>query len=111
MATSLPNIQIIQGIPYWISEDNKVYLFNNSLQADISLHIGYYNSAQKNVQLSGDWKQIGSPALNTYRSTIQPIPRSDYANIQKFSKKPRSTRQNAGKKAASGAGTQNKVNA
>lgn len=98
MANSLVNIQIIQGIPYWISQDNKVYLFNNSTKPDLSLHIGTYNPTQKNVHLHGDWKQTAESALATYRSTIQPIPRSDYTKIQKFSKKPRTTRQNAGKK-------------
>jgi hypothetical protein len=93
---NIHHIQIIQGIPYWISSDNQVYLFNNLSRPDLELAIGNYNPALKQVVLNGKWKQTAESALNTYRSTIQSIPRSDYTKIQKFSKKQRTTRQNAG---------------
>lgn len=91
-------IHIIQGIPYWISQDNKVYLFNNSQNPDLSLLIGTFLPERNTVALNGDWKKTATPVLDSYRSTIQPVQRSEYTKIQKFSKKPRTSRQNARKK-------------
>lgn len=95
------HIQIINGVPYWISSENTVFLFINSPIPEFE--IGKFEPLSKSIILNADWKSTASVALKQYRESIKPVARADYATIPKFSKKSRSSRQNDGKKSSTAA--------
>lgn len=62
--------ELIQGIPFWVDAQNRVYAFENK-ETPGTLHIGTYTPQTKTLQLRDDWKEVYEPRLQEYRRNLQ----------------------------------------
>jgi hypothetical protein len=62
--------ELIQGIPFWVDGQSRVYAFENK-ETPGTLHIGTYNAQAKTLQLRDDWKEVYEPRLQEYRRGLQ----------------------------------------
>jgi hypothetical protein len=61
--------EIIQGIPFWVDAQNRVFAFENK-ETQGTLHLGTYNPQTKTLQLREDWKEVYEPRLQEYRRSL-----------------------------------------
>jgi hypothetical protein len=62
--------EIIQGIPFWVDAQNRVFAFENK-ETQGTLHLGSYNPQTKTLQLREDWKEVYEARLQEYRRGLQ----------------------------------------
>lgn len=63
--------EILQGIPFWVDTQHRVYAFENK-ETPGTLQLGTYNSQTQQLQLRDDWKQVYEQKLIDYRRSLQP---------------------------------------
>ena len=61
--------EILQGIPFWVDGQNRVFAFENK-ETPGTLHLGTYNPQTKQLQLREDWKEVYEPRLQEYRRSL-----------------------------------------
>ncbi len=62
--------KILQGIPFWVDAQNRIYLFENK-ETPGTIVLGTYNPQTEKIQLREDWKDVYQPKLDEYRASLQ----------------------------------------
>jgi hypothetical protein len=72
--------EIIQGIPFWVDAQNRIFAFEGKEVPTNPLWLGTYNSTAKTLDLRPDWQTAYDEKLNEYRRSTAPRPRVPQAS-------------------------------
>lgn len=72
--------EIIQGIPFWLDSQNRVFAFEGKETPANPLWLGTYNSVHKKLDLRPDWRVAYEEKLAEYRQSAVARPRIPEAN-------------------------------
>lgn len=67
--------EIIQGIPFWLDAQNRVFAFEGKEAPAHPLWLGTYNTQTKKVELRTDWEAAYQEKLTDYRQKSAARPR------------------------------------
>lgn len=64
--------EIIQGIPFWVDGQNRIFAFEGKEIPQNPLWLGTYNPTEKKIDLRADWRTAYSEKLEEYRRSSAP---------------------------------------
>lgn len=67
--------ELIQGIPFWVDAQNRIFAFEGKEAPANPLWLGSYNTETKKIDLRGDWQAAYEEKLTEYRRAVAPRPR------------------------------------
>ena len=67
--------EVIQGIPFWLDTQNRIYAFEGKEVPSSPLWLGTYNPSTQKVDLRADWQAAYAERLEEYRRKTTPRPR------------------------------------
>lgn len=59
--------EVIQGIPFWLDSQNRIYAFETKDIPAQPLWLGSYNPASQKIELRTDWEAAYKDKLEAYR--------------------------------------------
>jgi len=59
--------EVIQGIPFWLDNQNRVYSFEGKEAPVNPLWLGTYSPATQKIELRSDWEAAFKDKLEVYR--------------------------------------------
>ena len=62
--------KVIQGIPFWLDTQNRIYAYDPADQTN-PLWLGTYNPQTEKVELREDWRQAYATKIESYRQGAQ----------------------------------------
>lgn len=62
--------EIIQGIPFWLDAQGRVYAFESKEVPTQPLWLGTYNSTTQKLELRSDWEAAYQEKLEAYRRSV-----------------------------------------
>ena len=64
--------ELIQGIPFWVDAQNRIFAFEGKEVPTNPLWLGSYNTQTKKIDLRADWQAAYEEKLSEYRRSTAP---------------------------------------
>lgn len=64
--------ELIQGIPFWVDAQNRIFAFESKEQPANPLWLGTYDPKTEKIELRPDWEAAYRDKLEHYRQTCAP---------------------------------------
>ena len=64
--------KLIQGIPFWVDGQNRVYAFETKEVPSNPLWLGTYNPQTEKLDLLPNWREAYAATLDDYRKKAAP---------------------------------------
>jgi hypothetical protein len=64
--------KIIQGIPFWVDAQNRVFAFETKELPSNPLWLGTYNPQTEKVELLSNWREAYAQTLEDYHKKAAP---------------------------------------
>lgn len=62
--------KLIQGIPFWLDAQNRVYAYDPTTSEN-PIWLGTYSPQKEMIEFRDDWREAYAPALAAYRQQNQ----------------------------------------
>lgn len=64
--------KVIQGVPFWVDAQNRIYVFETKEVPANPIWLGTYNTQSDTVELAANWRELYAMNLEDYRKKAAP---------------------------------------